>query len=193
MKTSLIKVMRYDPAWDKAEDYELWVRAALAGWKMANVPEVLLLYRQHGNQISTASASRQKYLTQKIRRHYWEEISYSIRLNSEWVEEVLSLSEVTTQLKPNMDYVDLAFSHLLQICPKEIHSIILEYASILYLKVAANCPNIIARWCSLTKRYRCFPSIKLIAKLWIVSAFYIVPGSKLWIRLKKMYFYFSKS
>ena len=54
MKTKLVKQLWYDKNWRVAEDYDLWERAARAGWIMTNVPEVLLLYRQHGEQIIPA-------------------------------------------------------------------------------------------------------------------------------------------
>src|SRR6266568_274661 len=68
MKTALVRRLRYDKAWEKAEDYDLWERAAHAGWQMTNVQEVLLLYRQHATQITTHASNQNHMLTQKIRR-----------------------------------------------------------------------------------------------------------------------------
>lgn len=46
----------YDPAFPVAQDYDLWARMQLAGHRFAQIPEVLLLYRQHDAQASTARA-----------------------------------------------------------------------------------------------------------------------------------------
>ncbi len=43
--------LRYDPAFQRAQDYELWLRAA-DKLKLANLPEVLLHYRVSNQQIS---------------------------------------------------------------------------------------------------------------------------------------------
>src|SRR5208337_2402809 len=85
MKTKLLKQLHYDKAWEKCEDYDLWERAARANWKMINVPEVLLLYRQHKAQISTSASSRQLQLAQKIQRRRWEYLSDLVKLEKEWI------------------------------------------------------------------------------------------------------------
>ncbi len=41
----------YDKKFEPAEDYDLWTRLAFVG-KLANIPEVLLNYREHDSQIS---------------------------------------------------------------------------------------------------------------------------------------------
>lgn len=44
-KESLVKVGGYDSTLRRRQDYELWFRGARFGWKFANIPEPLLLYR----------------------------------------------------------------------------------------------------------------------------------------------------
>jgi glycosyltransferase involved in cell wall biosynthesis len=55
--------LTYKPDYRPAEDYELWTRIAAHG-KMANVPEVLLLYRSHEGQVS--SQEREKQLSNSL-------------------------------------------------------------------------------------------------------------------------------
>jgi glycosyltransferase involved in cell wall biosynthesis len=43
--------LTYDPGFPGAEDYELWSRAILLT-RFANLPETLLLYRRHGQQVT---------------------------------------------------------------------------------------------------------------------------------------------
>ena len=47
----------YDPAFPVAQDYDLWARMQIAGHRFAQIPEVLLYYRQHAAQASIARAS----------------------------------------------------------------------------------------------------------------------------------------
>ncbi|MYZ47745.1 glycosyltransferase family 2 protein [Propylenella binzhouense] len=51
----------YRPAFDGAEDYDLWLRLADAT-QIDNLPDTLLLYRRHGSQASTARRFRQARL-----------------------------------------------------------------------------------------------------------------------------------
>jgi glycosyltransferase involved in cell wall biosynthesis len=67
MRTAFAKQLLYNTCFEKCDDYDLWERAARAGWVMTNVPEVLLRYRLHESQISTKSAHEQQRLTQIVR------------------------------------------------------------------------------------------------------------------------------
>lgn len=57
--------IRYETSDFPAEDYALWIRLA-PFVKMMNIPELLLNYRIHPNQISTASSERQKRKTNEL-------------------------------------------------------------------------------------------------------------------------------
>lgn len=50
-----------------AEDYEIWSRLA-AVTQVVNLPEVLLMYRQHSNQISNTHQQEQVIQSERIRR-----------------------------------------------------------------------------------------------------------------------------
>jgi len=56
----------YDMAYQQAEDYELWVRAAQR-LKMGNIPEVLLNYRLHPTQISSVFNAQQLETAGRVR------------------------------------------------------------------------------------------------------------------------------
>lgn len=56
------KKMSYDASCYPAEDYELWTRVVADG-KLSNIPEVLLSYRIHPNQVSAMSQSAQVALS----------------------------------------------------------------------------------------------------------------------------------
>lgn len=192
MRSELVRNLRYDSVWEKAEDYDLWERAARSGWKMTNVPEVLLQYRQHETQISTAASTKQHQLTQLIQRRYWSYVFDEMGLNKVWIDEVLKLREPTT-LNPDMNYVDLAFTELLNKSQGEARAIIFDHATRLYFRVAGICPNVVSRWAKLNKNYGNGFAMTVKAKLWILSVFHIDPNSRLFHHLKKLYFYFIRS
>jgi glycosyltransferase involved in cell wall biosynthesis len=56
----------YDPAYQNAEDFELWVRAA-QHCELANLGEVLLRYRVHAAQITQSQAAGQRDAAGKVR------------------------------------------------------------------------------------------------------------------------------
>jgi hypothetical protein len=58
--------LHYDPAFKNAEDFALWVRVAEHG-ELANIGEVLLLYRVHPAQISQRASVGQRETAGKIR------------------------------------------------------------------------------------------------------------------------------
>jgi glycosyltransferase involved in cell wall biosynthesis len=68
--------LKYDPAFIHAEDFDLWVRASRATL-MSNIPETLVLYRIHHNQISTNFLQLQKETTRKIYQYQIEGLGIS--------------------------------------------------------------------------------------------------------------------
>ena len=152
MRTALVQKLRYDRAWEKAEDYDLWERAAEAGLKMTNLPEVLLLYRVHSEQISSRTVSLQLQQAQEIRRRYWEFMFNSMQLNRTGIDETLkiftpSLSEV------DMNAVDASFAELLSHHHGESRDIIFGNVVRLYFRAAVNCPNIVSRFDQLNREF----------------------------------------
>jgi glycosyltransferase involved in cell wall biosynthesis len=186
MRTKLVKQERYDKRFEGAEDYDLWVRAAQAGWKMSNVPEVLLLYRMHASQITTQSSNRQKNLGEEIRRRYWTFVTDLMRLRPEGALEIFNLGQ--SNAKPNIDVVDETLNDLLLHNQREARAAIMDNISRLYLRVCADDPNVAARWCKLNQRFG--PNVAprlLMFKFWIVRLLRIRYGSNSFNRLKKVH------
>lgn len=63
----------YDPSYETAEDYDLWVRASKFS-KMSNLGKVLVLYRRHYEQIGVKKAARQKKVSLLIVRNQLKEL-----------------------------------------------------------------------------------------------------------------------
>ena len=152
MRAALVKRLHYDKAWEKAEDYDLWERAAEAGWKMTNVPEVLLLYRIHPDQISTLTADRQQLQGYEISRRYWRFVFHSMRLDEKSIDETL---RVFSRSFPGVDVdaLDASFSGLLRNTTGDARKVVFAHATRLYLRVAADCPDIVSKWDSLNNEF----------------------------------------
>lgn len=172
MRTALVRQLRYDAAWEKAEDYDLWERAAHAGWKMANVLEVLLLYRVHDTQISTATSARQLELALQIKRRYWARVFKTLGIDWRGVEEVLKLSS-QNESKPDMDAVDALLINLLQRSDAEASEVVLSQVTHSYLRAAADCPNVVSRWSKFFSAQARSKNLPTKITLWLLRAFRI--------------------
>lgn len=145
MRTVLAKQLRYDKTWEKAEDYDLWERAARAGWIMTNVPEVLLLYRQHKAQISSIANNIQKENTNKIRRRYWQTMKNILPISSQDIDNVLKIYEQPNAII-DMNKVDVLFLYLFQHTKEESRDIVIYYAFRFYLKTTGTDKNTLMHW-----------------------------------------------
>ncbi|MDB5132558.1 MAG: epsE 1 [Mucilaginibacter sp.] len=67
------KNLSYDERALYAEDYKFWADATVSGLKIANIPQVLLHYRIHPEQISTAKAMQQSKTIQNINLWYGQQ------------------------------------------------------------------------------------------------------------------------
>nr|WP_218178220.1 glycosyltransferase [Pseudomonas gingeri] len=182
MHAGLAKQLRYDTTCDKAEDYDLWVRAAIAGWKMANVPEVLLFYRVHAAQISSAASNRQMLLSQDIKKRYWEYVF------SSWGKDQSCISSIVGVRNPeadvDVDEIDTALVEVLQHCSGESKSIVLGHALRVYFRVAADCPDIVFRWKKLNSSCGGKASFRSISILRFLRLFRVQPDSWLFNGLR---------
>jgi glycosyltransferase involved in cell wall biosynthesis len=84
--------LRYDIAYEHLEDYELWVRA-IRFTRLANVPEVLLRYRSHSENISHRHRSTQLSHRDKIRLVHLEALGLAPSEEEKRIHlELISLS-----------------------------------------------------------------------------------------------------
>lgn len=185
MRTALVKQLRYDKQWEKCEDYDLWQRAVYAGWKMTNVPEVVLRYRQHEAQISTAAWSIQQDLTQKLRRRHWQMASAGMGIQTEWIEELMKLRE------PNPHGIDLkcvnsALGALMRHTTDEARLIVLDHAFRLYVRAAASSPNVVGFWRQFNRDVGVETRFKALFKLAILRSFRINPDSIIFEQLRRL-------
>lgn len=187
MRTHLLKKLRYDKNCEKAEDYDLWVRAALAGWNMTNVPEVLLMYRTHAFQITSKSSLEQQKVSKQIKSRYWSSMTESLGLNPDCSQQALNLIVFNTNPAPSLDMANLTFGRLMELSNAEARQALADNISLLYLKVACNYSDIRQRWNDLSEQFTSEGVFGMGFKLWIITFVKIQNGSKKFILLKRMY------
>lgn len=192
MKTALVRQLHYDGEFEHTEDYDLWVRAAHAGWIMTNVSEVLLHYRQHATQISSNDSLRQQALSQKIRRRAWQHLATVTEIKPEWIEAVLKIREPTFCL-PTMELVDLAFSALLQTTEGEARKVAFYYMTQSYLRAAGSDASVIVRWNRLHKKFVGGFAVKPNIKFFLVTVLRLKPHSFWVVALQKIRTYLVKT
>lgn len=184
IRSEAIKSLRYDPALDSAEDYDLWVRAARAGLKLANIPEVLLMYRVHDSQFSSVASSLQKDLSQRVRKTYWKFLSSSIQCSDNEIEMILKLREsVVSHI--DLSLIDSGFTKVLQKTSTESFPLIFDHISRLYYRAAACSIFTPFHWRSLSKNFQSKYDFKIYINLIFLAIFKLAPDSFLFHFLKK--------
>ena len=95
----------YDPSKEPAEDYDLFVRLAIAGEKLANLKEVLLKYRAHKGQVSSTSKNKQKISANITMLNIYSQLEYDrneftndLIINAICPKEKISLDELKRTL-----------------------------------------------------------------------------------------------
>lgn len=187
IRASLLRTQKYDKAWDKCEDYELWERAAAAGWKMANVPEVLLLYRQHNTQISKITAYVQQEMTQKVRCRFWRRCCEEKGLNPTCVDSILAMRQSPPGVL-DMELVNATFTHMLRLNGGEARGVFFDHITRLYVRVAANYPDVVSKWSKLNSEFGSNGGFLTKLMLIGVARLHIHASGDLFQNLKKVFF-----
>jgi glycosyltransferase involved in cell wall biosynthesis len=189
MRTKLIRELRYDKDWDKAEDYELWVRAACSNLKMTNIPIVLLLYRQHETQISNKSSILQQELSQDIRRIYWSNLSTSLGINMDEINNILSLWS-PSKSKFNLQEVHAIISKLAYRTKGESTKVFFHYVTQLYFNVASYSKCTPFYWYSINIRLCNRFGLKTFCIILLKTLFNPNSGGNLFKQTKRIYHHF---
>lgn len=186
MRATAAQQLQYEPAWEKCEDYDLWQRAAQEHWKMANVPEVLLMYRVHEMQISTEAHVFQQELTQRIRRRHWLQMPSELGIQSVWVDELLKLRDPVPP-PVDLEHVNAALCALArQTTTEESKEVLVDHAKRLYARAAGSSRGVVGNWHRLTKQVGQKINLSTIVQLALLSTFRLTPDNVLFVRLKKL-------
>lgn len=120
----------YDAEMDFAEDYDLWCRAAVAGLRFGNLPEVLMRYRVHDGQVSQRKALLQhqrdlqiktRYLQHFVGMEVGEALPRLLSLSTPYPDSATALQDLVNSIKPLLRLAravpDTAeFENLLELC-----------------------------------------------------------------------------
>ncbi len=133
MRTHLARKLKYDKSFEGAEDYDFWVRAYLCGAKLTNIPRVLLRYRQHPAQISSTSRIEQAFVSDSIRRKYWNQLIVANDINDYGANSALEAICVNSNARLNFYEIDQFFKNLLSKHSNQEHlAIVLNIQSIYF-------------------------------------------------------------
>lgn len=185
LRASVAKRLPYDDAWIKAEDYDLWVRAAEAGLTMTNIPEALLRYRVHEGQVSAQAADFQQQQGHKIRRRYWRYYLESRNLDTTRLDDCLQIFSLSGS-ELDMDAVESVFTALLNNSDDEAVAVIMSHLKRLYLLAAAISPDIVSRWDRLQREFGVGSGLKTRMQLRLFRLFRIRRNSRLFKWLRKL-------
>jgi glycosyltransferase involved in cell wall biosynthesis len=190
MRTNVIKKLGYDSNCEKAEDYDLWVRATQAGYKLTNVPKVLLEYRRHEAQITSKSSFAQLAIDLKIKEKYWAYISKVKQLDEISVGQALDFIKSS----PNVDIeaANFAFIGLFKHSGESACRALIDNLARLYLKNAGEYLNVGKYWGELSSNFEIKHDSSMCLKLWILSLKQFKQGGKWRLCIKKIYNKFYK-
>jgi hypothetical protein len=151
---------------------------------MTNVPEVLLLYRVHAEQVSAQAAEFQQEQGRKIRRRYWCFVFESMGLDIADIDECLKIFDPAVA-KIDMNKVDVIFVELLLHSNPEQRNIIFAHLTRLYILVAANCPDIASRWKRLNNQFGSGRGVMTRLQLLLFRLFRIRENGRVfkWLRM----------
>lgn len=102
--------LAYDSAMLHAEDYDLWVRAAQQT-RLANVPEVLLRYRLHPQQVVRKHEVTKRETARRVRRRQLERLGVVPTIEEETLHEAIS----NWEFKDSREFVTGAHAWLLKV------------------------------------------------------------------------------
>lgn len=129
----------YDPTYIHAEDYELWVRASKVV-NLANISEVLLLYRLHSNQIGKKYFQEQQNTVMKLHQIQLQNLGITATSEELLLHEVIS----DNSFKVTSDFVTKSETWF--------KKIIEANAKLAYYKEPDFSSYLSRRWYSLCKR-----------------------------------------
>lgn len=89
-RKSAVEEIQYESAFEHAEDYRLWARLS-SRFKLANIPEVCVLYRTHAEQVSESKAAAQRLAALRIQAFLATTAAPDLRANERrWVDRAFT-------------------------------------------------------------------------------------------------------
>jgi glycosyltransferase involved in cell wall biosynthesis len=187
IRAGLLKKLKYRSSYIHAEDYDLWVRSAMGGFVFANVPDVLLSYRVHANQISTKTLNDQNKAAEKIRFNYWSYLAKSGLVNSGQAESISRLIAATRYSCLNFSLANDGFERVLSSIEGESRKVFINNVCMLYLKLVIYFPRKEICWKDFGKTLPWFTYSMMCIKIYIIDIFARNLSAHVLDRLKSAY------
>jgi glycosyltransferase involved in cell wall biosynthesis len=182
-RKELFATLKYDPEFKTAQDYDLWQRAWAAGYRMINVPDVVLRYRVHGGQVSQQRDTRHDERVSTIRMRHWREVLRDV--SDAELKEVIAAFD-GSQIK--LARIAPLFKRLISLYGDEGALALRSGLFRFFCKQAAYQTDAALIWCSLFEhtspkhRY-----LRESAVIYFLGALKIEVGSRFFSLLKNMY------
>lgn len=187
MRTHLARRLKYDKNCEGAEDYDFWVRAFLYGAKFTNLPKVLLRYRRHSSQISTASKVKQAFVSDSIRRKYWQQLILKSQINDLGADA--ALEAICVNRKINLDFLEINkfLKNLLNRSSRDEQSIVVLNVQSLYLKHCIENHNLFLRIWALSLQMGILEALSIFLKMILVKIFSASGATSALVKLKNLH------
>lgn len=187
MRTALIRDLQYNSDQNKAEDYDLWSRAAQFGYRFGNVPEVLLMYRVHEAQMSNVSSEEQQKLTLDIQESYWK--FYFDRLNLDKSNILLILRSLNLINKNhNLNVLSQVMTRLAMASSMQAKQAIFRNTTNFFFKVAGASNGALKEWLSFCRSIGVRPPLWDWLRIFTLSNMGISFSDVAFKKLKRIYF-----
>jgi len=82
-KKEVFNSLKYSNSFRHAEDYYLWIQMVSSGMRLGNIPEYLLQYREHSEQVSITNNIAQQNISNIVRSQHLNFILQSIGINAD--------------------------------------------------------------------------------------------------------------
>lgn len=96
--------LKYNPEFEPAEDADLWQRISECG-KLANIDDVLLMYRVHESQVSNSHEKRQRIAAEEVSKRHLSKVAKDI--SPLITKRAISAEEVSTAMPTLIQYASL--------------------------------------------------------------------------------------
>ena len=171
MRTEVLKTLRYDSSFEIAEDYDLWARAAVAGWKMTNVQEVLLRYRAHSTQITSRLPEKQVKNTMEISLRYWKYLLKKMKLDGKYVPNFAKLFDITDS-SPNLAEIEAVIILLIQAqTENEACDVLIDQLALQYMLAAIDSIIMLSRRKTIFSKFIWYKFFLFQLILWFIYIF----------------------
>lgn len=138
-RATCFRKLRYREHIKYGQDYDLWTRAVLNGWRIGNCPEVLIRYRTHTEQISQSNRTERFAITRAVQRNFW----------SQFLKESASQGLAFDFIFGHVEYsilVSAALARLLEFPNRAVVRVLAPYISRALLKKSASRAEAHNRW-----------------------------------------------